>query len=371
MNKVTRLQAWQLVAFVVVSICALVYVSVRYVHIGSAVGVSGYTVNAEFADSGGIFTNAEVTYRGVPVGRVGALALVPSGVQVELDIDSDAPDIPESAAAVVANRSAIGEQYVDLRPTSSTGPYLQNGSRISLANTSGPPALADVLGSAVELTGSIPVDDLHTVVTELGRAFNGNAENLERLIDSLGNLAEAGVGSLPETVSLIRRGDVVLSTQADQSDEILSWSRNLDVITQTLKDSDPAVRRILTTGTTSATEISNLLQDSGDDITTVVRNLADDVRTLAPTFYGISPALALLSVLSGQGASPAPGDGTIHFGIVLEVNNPPACTVGYEGTTDLIAAEKAANPDFDINYDDFPFNTDATCDVAQGNPTGV
>lgn len=371
MNKVTRLQAWQLVAFLVVSISALVYVGVRYVNVGTVVGLSGYTVHAEFVDSGGIFTNAEVTYRGVPVGRVGELTLLPTGVQVALNIDSDAPEIPESAKAVVANRSAIGEQYVDLRPTGTAGPHLRAGSVIDMADTSGPPALADVLGSAVEFTDSIPVGDLTTVVTELGKAFNGNAGNLESLIDSLGNLAEAGVDNLPETISLIRNGDVVLGTQAEQSDEILSWSRNLDLVTQTLRDSDPALRRLLTTGTASATEISNLLQDSGGDITTVVRNLAEDVRTVAPTFYGISPALAFLSILSGQGGTTAPGDGTIHFGIVLEVNNPPACTVGYESTDDLIAAEKAKNSDFDINYDDFPFNTEAGCDVAQGNPTGV
>ena len=35
----------------------------------------GYVVTADFAESGGIFTNAEVTYRGVAVGRVDRLRL--------------------------------------------------------------------------------------------------------------------------------------------------------------------------------------------------------------------------------------------------------------------------------------------------------
>ena len=44
-------------------------------------------VPADFPDSGGIFTNAEVTYRGVTVGRVGQLRLIKKGVRVDLDID--------------------------------------------------------------------------------------------------------------------------------------------------------------------------------------------------------------------------------------------------------------------------------------------
>jgi phospholipid/cholesterol/gamma-HCH transport system substrate-binding protein len=328
-------------------------------------------VHAHFADSGGIFTGAEVTYRGVPVGRVGSLHLLANGIQVDLSMDPGAPAVPESTRAVVANRSAIGEQYVDLRPAGTTGPSLRDGSVIAMTATSGPPALVDVLASAVDFTGSIPVDDLRTVVTELGHAFAGNADDLESLIDSLADLSQAGLDNLPETISLIRGSDVVLGTQAEQSDEILGWSRDLDLVTQTLQSADPAIRRLLTTGATSATELSTLLQTSGADITTVVRDLATDVRAIEPTFYAVSPALGLLSVLSGQSGSPAPGDGTIHFGVVLEVNDPPACTVGYEGTGDIIAAAERQNPDFDINYDDFAFNTEAGCDVAPGNPTGV
>ncbi|MBY8852911.1 MlaD family protein, partial [Saccharothrix sp. MB29] len=61
-------------------------------------------------------TGGEVTYRGVPVGRVGPIRLVDRRVEVELRITAGAPPIPADLEAVVANRSAVGEQYVDLRP---------------------------------------------------------------------------------------------------------------------------------------------------------------------------------------------------------------------------------------------------------------
>ncbi|GAA2064832.1 MCE family protein [Williamsia deligens] len=366
---IPKLAKWQLIVFAVIAIIAIAYVGATYARLDKLFGIGTYEVNADFPDSGGIFTNAEVTYLGTPVGRVGSLQLRPDGVRVVLTLNSGDAKIPATAQAVVANRSAIGEQYVDLRPSSVGGPYLKEGSVIT--NTSIPVPVQDVISSAVDFTSSVPLNDLQTVVTELGKAFNNNGENLRVLVDSLANLSKSGNDNLPQTISLIRNSDTVLTTQAEQSDAILDWSRNLGVITAQLASSDPDIRRLLTTGQTSATQLSALLERSGGDITTAVRDLAKDVRNVSGTFQGVSPALALLSAVSSASYTPAPGDGTIHFGATLETNNPPSCTLGYEKTQQIIAEEKRKNPNFDVNYDDFPFNTDAKCSLAQGNPTGV
>ena len=366
---IPKIAKWQLIVFAVIAIVAIAYVGATYARLDKLFGIGTYTVNADFADSGGIFTNAEVTYLGTPVGRVGSLQLRPDGVRVKLTMNSGDAKIPATAQAVVANRSAIGEQYVDLRPSSTGGPYLKEGSVIT--NTSIPVPVQDVISSAVDFTGSVPLNDLRTVVTELGKAFDNNGENLRTLVDSLANLSKSGNDNLPQTISLIRNSDTVLTTQAAQSDEILNWSQNLGLITAQLATSDPDLRRLLTTGQTSASQLSALLERSGGDITTAVRNLALDVRNVKGTYAGVSPALALLSAVSSASYSPAPGDGTIHFGATLETNNPPSCTFGYEGTQQIIAEEKRKNPNFDINYDDFPFNTDAKCSLPQGSPTNV
>ena len=71
----------QLLVVLVITVLGVSYVGARYVGLGSAITGSGYVVNADFAESGGIFQGAEVTYRGVTVGRVDALRLAPHGVQ--------------------------------------------------------------------------------------------------------------------------------------------------------------------------------------------------------------------------------------------------------------------------------------------------
>src|SRR5207248_152501 len=83
--------------------------SLNYIGLGARLLGAQYTISADFPDSGGVFPNAEVTYRGVPVGRVSAMHLLPDGVRVDLRIDPHKPHIPASAKAVVTDRSAVGE----------------------------------------------------------------------------------------------------------------------------------------------------------------------------------------------------------------------------------------------------------------------
>ncbi|WHU45473.1 MCE family protein [Gordonia sp. L191] len=370
MPPLSRIARLQITAILVLGLVVSVVAGIWLVHVNRVVGVGVYTVTAHLPDSGGIFTNAEVTYLGIPVGRVGPLRLTHDGVDVELQLASDAPKVPASAMAVVANRSAIGEQFIDLQPTrGDDDAHLHDGSTITRSSV--PPPLDEVVASTVRLAQSIPLDDLHTVITELGKALNGQGDNLSRLVDSLSTLAADGADNLPATIGLIRDANSVLATQADQSDAILAWSHGLDVLTATLSASDPDLRRLLTTGSASATQLSELVQRNGGDAARVVRDLASVTRTIRPATYTTSLTFAMLSNISAGSHSTAPGDGQIHFGVVLETNNPPACTQGYQGTARIIDEMKRANPDFDIRYDDFPFNTSAECTVPQGNPTGV
>ncbi|MEE2059444.1 MlaD family protein [Rhodococcus artemisiae] len=367
----SRLVRIQLVAFVVIALLGVVYVGARYVRLDNLMGFGQYTVNARFPSSGGVFKNAEVTYRGVPVGRVGTLSLTSDGIDVELKLDDGAPKIPASARAVVANRSAIGEQYVDLRPPTDEGPYLVDGSVIESTADDLPVPVEDLLVSTNELTRSIPTDALHTVVTELGDAFDGRGDELQVLVDSLAQLSDSGVEYLPQTVTLIRDSRTVLDTQSEQSSAIMQFSSDLDLITAQLRDSDPDIRRLIETGTSASDELNRLIADSGPGLTANLTNLAALGETLAPQAIALQPLLAFLPAVAASAGTVAPGDGTVRQGIVLETNNPPSCTLGYEGTHEIIEQMRAENPNFDDHAQDFPFNTEASCEAPQGSVTGV
>src|SRR5664279_1346071 len=154
----------KLVLFAIVGLVATSFLGARYVGIDPL--SSSYRVTVAMPDAGGIFTNGEVTYRGVPVGRIGDLRVTTEGMEAELKIEGDAPDIPADATITVANRSAIGEQYIDLRSESTDGPMLADGDRITGTDASAPPAIDEVLRTARDFTRSVPSDSLNTVIDE-------------------------------------------------------------------------------------------------------------------------------------------------------------------------------------------------------------
>ena len=80
--------------FVLITLIGVSYVGARYARLDRLFFDIGYSVDAHFADSGGIFTGAEVTYRGVRVGQVSAMQLTGEGVDVVLAIDKGNDTIP-------------------------------------------------------------------------------------------------------------------------------------------------------------------------------------------------------------------------------------------------------------------------------------
>ena len=113
---ITRRTRIQLMVFVLITLVGVTYVGARYARLDRLVFDDAYTVVAHFPDSGGIFAGAEVSYRGVKVGQVEKMELTGQGVDVHLAVDNDYEEFPADAIAVVGNRSAVGELYVEIQP---------------------------------------------------------------------------------------------------------------------------------------------------------------------------------------------------------------------------------------------------------------
>ncbi|GGK76525.1 MCE family protein [Streptomyces flaveus] len=358
---ITRTVKAQLLAFATVTAVGVSYVGAEYTGLVDELLDRGYTVRADFADSGGIFSGAEVTYRGVPVGRVGSLRLTGSkGVSVSLDIEGDGPRIPADTLAVVANRSAVGEQYVDLQPRDSGGPYLLDGSTIPRESTRVPLPTTDMVLSLDRLVTSVGKDDLRVTVDELGKAFAGTGPRLSRLVDSGNALVESASDSLPQTVSLIEDSRKVLKTQADQGSSIKSFSRDLAALTAELKSSDGDLRRLIGNAPPAAQEVNSLLKSTSPDLRVLLANLISGGQVTVARLPGVEQALVTFPVVVAGSYTVIPGDGTTHFGLVLNADDPPPCTQGY-GTRRRDPADTGTRP----------ANTDARCTAPRGGDTSV
>lgn len=362
---ITRTVRWQLVALALVTLVGVGYAGFRYAGLDRIFGATTYPVVVQLADSGGIFTGADVTYRGVSVGRVGALTLTGSGVDVQLDIENDAPEIPADARAVVGNLSAIGEQYVDLQPgpAPGSGPVqtLAAGAVIPQDRTQTPVQIPTLLSNLDQLVSTVPLDSLRTVVSELGQGFEGTAQPLQQLLDTTGQFTQAATDALPQTTALIRDARPVLTTQNEIAPQFREFSSGLRQVTEQLRQSDPDIRRIIDDGPGAAEEARALLRESGPGLGESLANLRSTTELLEPRQAGLRQLLVTYPALSAVAPKVAPGDGTAHLGLVLNIADPPPCTRGYEGTVN--------RPGMDVT--EAPANMGAFCGEPPGSPTTV
>lgn len=352
----------QLLAFVIVTVLGVGYVSFRYLGAGALFGAGPYPVTLQLTDSGGIFTGADVTYRGVSVGRVGPLRLTTQGVDAQLEIDPDAPPIPADSDAVVSNLSVIGEQFVDLQPVRRDGPTLRAGSVIPASRTSTPVPIGDLIAHLDIFLRSVPLDSLRTVVRELGTAVTGTGADLQILLDSTDAFTRDAIAALPQTVTLIRDGRVVLQTQNEQSSAIISFSRDLALLAAQLRSSDPDLRRLIATAPQFADQTSGLLRESGTQIGQLLADLLTVSRVALPRQAALRHLLSVYPVVTGgTDSSVVPDDGFAHLGLALNLFDPYACVRGYQGTI--------RRPGTDTTP--IPANRDAFCAEPPGSPTDV
>ncbi|GAA3496970.1 MlaD family protein [Streptomyces prasinosporus] len=319
-------------AFLLVAVLALSFLGIRYADLGRYVGVADYyTVDVHLPRTGGLFTHSDVTYRGVSVGRVGPIDLTADGVVAELRIKKSAPRIPADTRAVVAGLSAVGEQYIDLRPDGDGGPYLADGTRIAQADTRVPAPVTDVLTSVDDLVGSVPLEDLRTVVDEFGKAFEGHGDDLRVLLDSGGAFVEAADRALPSTRRLLTDGETVLRTQAEEGRAIRDFATGARELARTLKGSDADLRRLLAVTPEAATQVSGVLRDLDPSLGVVLANLLTTSEIAVTRQRGMEELLVKYPAAVAAGATAVDG-GKLNLGMAVTFFHPLPCTAGYGAT---------------------------------------
>jgi phospholipid/cholesterol/gamma-HCH transport system substrate-binding protein len=352
---ITRTTKLQLMVFVLITMVGCAYVGAKYAQLDDYIVDDDYTVTAQLGKSGGIFEGAEVTYRGVSVGRVEQMHLVEGGVNVVMDISDDTDPIPNDVRAVVANRSAVGEQYIDLQPTRNGPPFLANGAHIPEARTLTPLPTTTLLTNLNDMVTSVNRDNLRTVVSELGTAFRGTGPQLQRIIDTSNSFIETADNNFDLTSRLIRDGRTVLQTQIDSASAIRTFSTNLALLSDTLVRHDDDIRRVIDNGGEAARVMRSFIRDNRASLTQMFSNFVTNGEITVARLHGLEQVLVLYPYVVEGGYTvvakdPNTGLYDAHFGMIL-TNEPHVCTHGYETT------EK--RPPQDLS--EVPFNTAAHC----------
>jgi phospholipid/cholesterol/gamma-HCH transport system substrate-binding protein len=303
-----------LVALVLVIVVGVYYIAFDVLRFN--VTSQSFGVTVLMPSAGGLYPGADVTYRGVQVGTVNALDLSPQEVAVKISISSD-QHIPDNGSVDVKELSALGEQYLDLQPSSATGPYLGNGSVIPAARVVLPTPIGTALVDLGSLLKSINPRNLQTFESFLTTAFIGTGPDLRTIIVTGQQLFNALVAAQPETVNLVVDGQTNLKTLEGTDGDLATFTKGLASLTGELRDSNSNLRALINNSQAAAQELNPFLAENSANLAAVIANLAIDSKvsnTFQPEVHAI---FELLPVVSDELAAVASG-GQVHG--VLDIN---------------------------------------------------
>jgi len=327
----TRFVRIQLAIFTIVGIVGMFAMVVFYIQAPTLLGVGKMTITLELPATGGLYRFSNVTYRGVQIGKVTAVGLTSHGAKATLALDTS-PKIPADLQAQVLSISAVGEQYVDLRPRTDSPPYLHDGSVIAANDATIPQPIGPVLDQTSKLLNSIPKGKLGDLLDGAFKAFNGAGYDFGSLFDSSARVSGDLNGVGDQARGLTEDTGPLLDTQAQTTDSIRLWARSLAGFTGQFANNDPQVRTLLNRGPGALNEASRLLEQVKPTLPVLLANLTT-IGQIGVTYHAsLEQVLVLLppftaAVQSFIGTNSPTGLATGAFNLVI--SDPPACTVGF------------------------------------------
>ena len=327
----SRLVRIQLVLFTIASIVGVLVMVFGYMQVPTLVGIGKITVKLELPASGGLYRFANVTYRGVQIGKVTEMDVSREHATATLRLDTS-PKIPADLVAEVRSVSAVGEQYVELLPRTDSPPYLQDGSVIAQSDTRIPQQVSPMLDQVSTLINSIPKDKLSGLIDESYKAFGESGYDLGSLIDSSSTIAGELNRVGDRSTTLIEDSGPLLDSQAATTDALRLWAQSLAGITGQVVENDPQVRTLLQQGPDAANEVSRLFDQIKPTLPVLLANLTTFGQVAVTYRPSLEQVLVLLPPFVANVLSSAPENNPTGIPLGdfrIQIADPNPCTVGF------------------------------------------
>ncbi|MEE2035140.1 MlaD family protein [Rhodococcus chondri] len=330
MNPTSALRR-RLAVFFTIGVVAVTILALGFVQLPQLLGVGRYEVRLAMPDAGGLYPTANVTYRGVGIGRVTAVTRTTGGAEAVLSLDSDVP-VPAGAAVQVRSMSAIGEQYVEFLPGGDGSPHLGDGDLVAQERVTVPEpigAALDQLDATLQSVGTerlaVLLDETHTAVAESDTA-------LRTLIDAAAAIGADAAESIDSTATLIDQVGPLLETQVVASSAIGQWAAALAGTTGRLRDSDTDVRTLLEVAGPAATQVQALFEEMEPTIPLLLANLVTVEQVVAVYRPSLEQMLVLFpSIMASTQSAGLPNidNPAQNTYFVNSYNDPPPCITGF------------------------------------------
>jgi phospholipid/cholesterol/gamma-HCH transport system substrate-binding protein len=358
----TRFVRGQLILFTVLTVIALLSLGWYYARIPSLVGIGQYTLKADLPASGGLYRTANVTYRGITIGKVTDVEPTEHGAQATMSISSNYK-IPIDASANVHSVSAVGEQYLDLVSTGNPGKVFAPGQTITTGTV--PSAIGPTLDALNRGLAVLPKDKIASLLDETAQAVGGLGPALQRLVDS----TQAVVGdfntNITDVTDIIENSAPIIDSQVNSGDAIQRWAANLNNLAAQSAAQDQPLKTVLSKAAPTADQVTAVFSDVRDSVPQTLANLEivldmlkrynkniEQLLVIAPQI----PSIAMTDVTT----FPVPGSAGLD--VAFAINQAPVCLTGF------LPASQWRSP---ADTTTAPLPTGTYCKIPKDAPTAV
>jgi phospholipid/cholesterol/gamma-HCH transport system substrate-binding protein len=317
----------QLILFAILTVVSILVLGVYYLQVPSLVGIGRYTLKAELPASGGLYPTANVTYRGITIGKVTAVEPTTQGAEATMSIDSRYK-IPIDATANVHSVSAVGEQYLDLASTGNPGKYYSEGQTIAKGTV--PSEIGPALDTANKGLAALPSDKIPELLNETAQSVGGLGPALQRLVDSTQAIVGDFKNQITDVNDIIQHSGPILDSQVNSGSAIERWARNLNSLSAQTAQNDQHVRSILSQAAPTADQINEVFSDVRESLPQTLANLEVVIDLLKRYHTGLEQVLVFLpqgASIAQTSAAPFPHQAALD--LALSINQPPPCLTGF------------------------------------------
>ena len=252
----------------------------------------GDTYHAMFTEAGGLKVNDEVRIAGVRVGKVDEVELAGDEVRVSFKVD-DAAAFGGDTRAAIKVKTILGSMFLALEPAG--GGRLDEGATIPAARTSSPFDVVEAFEGLASTSAQIDTDQLAESLTTLADLTRNTPEEFKGALDGLSRLS-SNVAAKDEQLNTLLVNLERVSTVLDERDQdIVRLMEDSDVLVRALVARREAVHDLLVSSTTLSQELTQLIDQSREDLKPALAHLENVVAVLNKNEDNLDSSLRLMA----------------------------------------------------------------------------
>jgi phospholipid/cholesterol/gamma-HCH transport system substrate-binding protein len=314
--------------FGVIAIVVLIGMVVLSFNLTKLPFTSGDKYSAAFSEAAGLRPGDQVEVGGVPVGKVGSVALEGTHVKVGFTITNSRVHLGTQTKASIQIATLLGNKYLALAPEGSG--ELSGDVEIPLTRTTSPydvePALQDLASTA----GQIDTKQLSSALNALSATFKNSPAPLRSTIAGLSKLSETIASRNAALSRLLQHTANVTQVLAQRREQFAQVLGDGGKLLTMLDQRRQVISELLVNTENLATQLTGLVQDNQATLKPMLTHLHGVLALLNHNQDNLTKIIQDLYVFV-RGEVDATGAGPWFDGTAINVVNP--VTVG--GNTKL------------------------------------